>query len=118
MMTYLENYETLLKIRENLNVSPKEELLYVNTVSIGDIITIETDTGLNDYCVSSISLINGDAFVEVDNMEEYELYLEKGYRVYGYSVMNGQEVPQVEENQDEKGYVRKKVRFAKVPFKQ
>lgn len=118
MMAYLENYETLLKIRENLNVSPKEELLYVNTISIGDIINVEPDTSLNYYCVSSISLINGDAFVEVDNMEEYELYLKKGYRVYGYSVMNGQEVPQVEEEQDEKKYVRKKAMLASVPFKQ
>ncbi len=118
MMAYLENYETLLKIRENLNVSPKEELLYVNTISIGDIINVEPDTGLYNYCVSSISLINGDAFVEVDNMEEYELYLKKGYRVYGYSVMNGQEIPKMEEEQDEKEYVRKKIKFANVPFKQ
>lgn len=107
---YQSMMKTLIKIKEALNVSPKENILYSDIISIGDA-TITIDNYVPIYAtnedlyngtnyktsyygtkeirlVSKIVMAKKDTIIEVDNMDDYELFKEIGFSVIGYKTVN------------------------------
>ncbi len=106
----LKMYFSLYKLRKNLNVSLYENGEYYYTPSIGDIVNLASDdvlvygnieslknqeNAVSSYygtsilrCISAICMTNGKENVEVNNMEDYEAYINAGYTVIGYQLVN------------------------------
>lgn len=110
MLAYLDSYVQLLKVRKTLEVSPYEESRYQNTLSIGDLVNLNSDdaliyenkkdlqnqeNGKTSYygtselrCVLSLCLTKGEESVDVYNMDDYEYYINEGYVVTGSNLVN------------------------------
>lgn len=107
---YTKMRENLFKIKEKLNISPYEDTLYADKISIGDEIILVDELvpaymtnedlllGINyktSYygikeirLVSKIIMAKDYTTTEVDNMEDYELFKSMGYSVIGYNTLN------------------------------
>lgn len=103
MLKKLSYYYKLSKLRDKLNVSKNEVQEYYYEKSIGDFVNLVSDdvTILKDgkkttsyygtsiiRCIGSIVLQKGDKVVVVDNMEDYEKYKYKNFKVKGYNLIN------------------------------
>ncbi len=110
LLKELEYFFKLKKLKEKLEVSPNEYYNYYYEASIGDYATLISDdvevyksledlsnkqNPLSSYfgtsedrCIRSICLANGENKVNVNNMNDYECYLNEGYEVIGYSYIN------------------------------
>ncbi len=107
---YQQMKEALEIVKENVNVSPYEDTLYYDTISIGDEVFVIDDSvptyvtkedlawGTNyktSYygtreirLVSKIAMTKDYITTEVDNMEDYELLKSIGFSVVGYILVN------------------------------
>lgn len=107
---YLEMLDNLRQVRNNLNISREEDLKYSEILSIGDIVNLVDDNKniyqdiyslynlenektsyykLNELrCIKSIVMTNNIDVLEASSMEEYETYLQNGYYVIGYNLVN------------------------------
>lgn len=107
---YLEMLDNLNQVRNNLNISGEEDLKYSEILSIGDIVNLVDDNKniyqdiyslynlenektsyykLNELrCIKSIVMTNNIDVLEASSMEEYETYLQNGYYVIGYNLVN------------------------------
>ncbi len=110
MLSYLDSCIQLLKVRENLEVSTHRYSYYGTTLEIGDIVNLNSENavvfengkdlqnqenGLPSYygttelrCISSFYLVKGEETVEVYNMEDYKYYIDEGFVVTGYDLVN------------------------------
>lgn len=107
---YREMCSNLLKVREKLNISSKEDHQYANILSIGDCVNlVDEDVPIYEdiysvdrqenavtslygtkeiRCIQSIIMSNQDMVTEVDNMDDYELFKSIGFEVKGYNLVN------------------------------
>lgn len=110
LLKKLEYFFKLKELKARLEVSPNEYYDYYYEASIGDYATLINDDvevyksledlsnkqnpvssyfgTSEDRCISSICLKNSENKVSVNNMEDYEYYLSKGYEVIGYTYIN------------------------------
>lgn len=106
----VEYFFKLKELKARLEVSPNEYYNYYCEASIGDYATLINDDvevyksledlsnkqnplscyfgTSEDRCIRSICLKNGENKVDVNNMKDYECYLNEGYEVIGYSYIN------------------------------
>ena len=103
----LECYSKLKKIKEKLNISEKHSKDILNigdTVNLNDpnVSVFESGKSLENNqnvktslygtsifrCIRSIIMTKEDIVIEVDNMEDYKLFLSIGYVVIGYNLVN------------------------------
>lgn len=109
-LEYLEMRENLLKVREKLNISSEEDLKYANVLSIGDAVNLVDESvpiykdiysvysgenATTSYYGQSearyievIIMTDENLVIEVDNMNDYEMYLRDGFVVIGYNLVN------------------------------
>lgn len=139
MLTYLESYVQLLKVREMLEVSPNEGSRYKDILSIGDIVNLNSEdaivfenkkdlqnqeNGKSSYygtselrCVSSLHMTNGEKNVEVYNMDDYEYYIDEGFVVTGSDLVNQYSLCSNGELTPEGCYKNTSLQLVLVPFK-
>ncbi len=109
-LEYLEMRENLLKVREKLNISSEEDLKYANVLSIGDAVNLVDESvpvykdiysvysgenATTSYYgqsearyIEAIIMTDENLVIEVDNMNDYEMYLRDGFVVIGYNLVN------------------------------
>lgn len=126
--------ENLLKIKEYLNVSPKEDTLYASVISIGDALILNEEgvpvyicntdlrTGENyktSYygtseirLVKSIVMAKDNTEAEVDNMDDYELFKSLGFQVIRYILVNQYSLQEDGTLQEEGRYETEGLQFA------
>lgn len=107
---YRKMSENLLNVKEKLKVSPYEDTLYSDIISIGDAI-LPLDDSVPIYAtnedllegtnyktsyygtreiilVSEMVMNKNDIITDVDNMEDYELFKSMGFQVIGVKGVN------------------------------
>lgn len=106
----IEYFYKLSKLNEKLNVSPYEKNRYYYIESIGDYVNLVSNdvrgyktiqdlknqkNDVSSYYgtseirrIKTICMGNEDNEVKVDNMEDYEFYINEGYVVIGYELVN------------------------------
>ena len=109
-LEYSEMRENLLKVKEKLNISPEEDLKYASVLSIGDAMNLvdesvpiykdiysvySRENATTSYYGQSearyievIIMTDENLVIEVDNMNDYEMYLHDGFVVIGYGLVN------------------------------
>ncbi len=107
---YVEMKNNLLSIKPYLNISSYDREKKAEIISIGDIVNLvnsdvlvyrdvyslynKTNSILSTYGTSelryirSIIMVKDYMMVEVDNMDDYELYQDIGFSVIGYNLVN------------------------------
>lgn len=102
--------ENLLKVKEKLNISSEEDLKYANVLSIGDAMDLidesvpiykdiysvySGENATTSYYgqsevryIESIIMADESLVIEVDNMNDYEVYLCDDFVVIGYNLVN------------------------------
>ncbi len=139
LLKNLEGYFKLKKVKEKLNVSSNEEILYMTTPSIGDFVNLVSDDeniyrnnqdlennqngqtslyGTSIFrCIRSIIMAKEDIVIEVDNMENYELFLNMGYVVTGYNLVNQYSLNEDGTLTDEFTCKNEDIKLVRTPFK-
>lgn len=134
---YSKMRENHLKIKERLNISPYEDTLYSDIISIGDAI-IPVDNSVPIYktnedlfygtnyqtsyygtkeihLVSEIVMAKDYMITDVDNMEDYELFKSMGFDVVGYKTVNQYSLQEDGTLQEEGKFEKEGVSFAFKP---
>lgn len=107
---YAKMRENLLRVKEKLNISFEEDEKYANVKSIGDAVNL-VDKDVSVYAdmyslyaqenattslygttevryIESIIMSDDNLVVEIESMDEYEIYLSEDFYVIGYNLVN------------------------------
>ena len=102
--------ENLLKVKEKIQISSEEDLKYANVLSIGDAVNLVDESvpiykdiysvysgenATTSYYgqsevryIESIIMAEENLVIEVDNMNDYEMYLCDDFVIIGYNLVN------------------------------